>query len=502
MLDARSRPLDALAGVLDAVRGEYDLAILDCAPSISLVSESVFRASDLLLVPLVPATLSVRTFGQLQDFLDRQAGPPPDVLAFLSMVDRRKRLHRDLVTSLPQQLPAVAAAACPPRASSSGWASPASRRRAARRGARPPRPTPRLGGGQRAAAGLSSSSEHSRAARLVDRSVSSARSRQICARRRIRFPGECRGNAERVKVTGVVVAAALAMTLSLPDVVRAAFPGRDGLIAFTRSVGSEGGQIYAVRPDGSGLRQLTHRRGGAGGAEWSPDGRRITFTAAGDDRLHVFVKRLGGGVRQVTRGGGQFTDPTWSPDGRRIAAVRGHWVQGRLRYEQSLVVMRADGRRRRTVYAGGELATASPAWSPDGRSIAFVHTDIGMLGADPNLYVVPAEGGEARRITEGGSQQDPDWSPDGRLIAYTWGSPARRRRSARRPAPTGSGDALLVDDLAVSEGWPAWAPSGRRVAFSRFGRIWTVAADGTAPERLTDVRTTGVSHWDPSWQPR
>ena len=113
LLDARRRPLDALASVLDAVRDEYDVVILDCAPSISLVSEGVFRASDLLLVPIVPATLSVRTFDQLQEFLDRQDGHGPDVLAFLSMVDRRKRLHRQLVTDLPEQLPAVAAAVIP-----------------------------------------------------------------------------------------------------------------------------------------------------------------------------------------------------------------------------------------------------------------------------------------------------------------------------------------------------------------------------------------------------
>jgi len=101
VLDARRRPLDALASVLDALRDQYDVVILDCAPSISLVSESVFRASDLLLVPVVPATLSVRTFEQLQAFLDGQDGDAPDVLAFLSMVDRRKRLHRDLVIELP-----------------------------------------------------------------------------------------------------------------------------------------------------------------------------------------------------------------------------------------------------------------------------------------------------------------------------------------------------------------------------------------------------------------
>jgi cellulose biosynthesis protein BcsQ len=113
VLDARKDPLEGLAGVLDAVRDEYDLAILDCAPSISLVSESVFSASDLLLVPLVPATLSVRTFEQLRDFLERRDGAVPDVLPFLSMVDRRKRLHRDLAESLPEALPAFAGAAIP-----------------------------------------------------------------------------------------------------------------------------------------------------------------------------------------------------------------------------------------------------------------------------------------------------------------------------------------------------------------------------------------------------
>ena len=112
------------------------MVILDCAPSISLVSESVFKASDLLLVPLVPATLSVRTFEQLQAFLDRQDGDAPDVLAFLSMVDRRKRLHRDLVTELPQQLPAVAAAVVPSASVVERMGSGASRSSAARRAAR------------------------------------------------------------------------------------------------------------------------------------------------------------------------------------------------------------------------------------------------------------------------------------------------------------------------------------------------------------------------------
>jgi len=106
-LDRRKRPERGVARVLEQLDGGYDLAILDCAPSISLVSESVFGAADLLLVPIVPSTLSLRTFEQLQEFLARASSSPPDVLGFLSMVDRRRKLHRELAASLPATFPAV-----------------------------------------------------------------------------------------------------------------------------------------------------------------------------------------------------------------------------------------------------------------------------------------------------------------------------------------------------------------------------------------------------------
>jgi chromosome partitioning protein len=112
-LDKRKKPLERLAMVLDQLDDAYDLAILDCAPSISLVSESIFSAADLLLVPIVPSTLSVRTFEQLQGFLAGAGKSAPAVLAFLSMVDRRKKLHRELTASLPELLPAVSAIAIP-----------------------------------------------------------------------------------------------------------------------------------------------------------------------------------------------------------------------------------------------------------------------------------------------------------------------------------------------------------------------------------------------------
>jgi chromosome partitioning protein len=99
-------PISRLARVLAPLRDSYDYIFLDCAPSISLVSEGVFEAADALLVPVVPATLSSRTFDQLRSVLSNGDGGP-QVLAFLSMVDRRKRLHRDLALSLQADYPEV-----------------------------------------------------------------------------------------------------------------------------------------------------------------------------------------------------------------------------------------------------------------------------------------------------------------------------------------------------------------------------------------------------------
>lgn len=95
-LDSTKRPTSRLSKVIAPLRDEYEWIFLDCPPSISLVSESVFDAADALLVPIIPATLSSRTFEQLSKLV--QGGP--QVLAFFSMVDRRKKLHREVMEQL------------------------------------------------------------------------------------------------------------------------------------------------------------------------------------------------------------------------------------------------------------------------------------------------------------------------------------------------------------------------------------------------------------------
>jgi chromosome partitioning protein len=112
-LDAAKKPTERLTRLLKPMAAEYDVTILDCPPSISLVSENVLHAADAVLVPLIPTTLSVRTLDQLTEFIDSLPGHKPAVLGFFSMVDRRKHLHRDIVQRLPAERSDLATTSIP-----------------------------------------------------------------------------------------------------------------------------------------------------------------------------------------------------------------------------------------------------------------------------------------------------------------------------------------------------------------------------------------------------
>jgi len=90
-----------LRKILNPLADEYDYLILDCPPSISLVSENVFQAADALLIPTIPTILSLRTLEQLLDFRQNNRLQSLKVLPFFSMVDRRKSLHRTIVDNPP-----------------------------------------------------------------------------------------------------------------------------------------------------------------------------------------------------------------------------------------------------------------------------------------------------------------------------------------------------------------------------------------------------------------
>lgn len=113
LLDAAKKPARRLARLLSPLAGSYDLVLLDCPPGISLLPESVLMVADGVLVPLIPTTLSLRTLDQLTGFIAGLDGHRPAVLAFFSMIDRRKRLHREIAEHLPAERADIAATVIP-----------------------------------------------------------------------------------------------------------------------------------------------------------------------------------------------------------------------------------------------------------------------------------------------------------------------------------------------------------------------------------------------------
>jgi len=107
MLNDVKKPLSRLHKVLKPVSDNYDIVILDCPPGITLLSEAVFAASDALIVPTMPTTLSLRTLKQLIDFRKKSGLKKLQVLAFFSMVDQRKNLHKRTLAARPQLAPWV-----------------------------------------------------------------------------------------------------------------------------------------------------------------------------------------------------------------------------------------------------------------------------------------------------------------------------------------------------------------------------------------------------------
>lgn len=92
---------DRLLRLIEGLPFEYDLVLLDCAPSLSLVSENVFALANTVLVPVIPTHLSVRAYEQLAPY----ARDRTQLLPFFSMVDRRRHLHRQLIMEFARAHP-------------------------------------------------------------------------------------------------------------------------------------------------------------------------------------------------------------------------------------------------------------------------------------------------------------------------------------------------------------------------------------------------------------
>jgi len=107
VLDARKKPTQRLKKLLKPLTKEYDLIILDCPPNISLLSEAIFEASEILLSPIIPTTLSLRTLEQLKKYIKDNKLKHLKLVPFFSMADRRKKMHREIMETLTEKHPDI-----------------------------------------------------------------------------------------------------------------------------------------------------------------------------------------------------------------------------------------------------------------------------------------------------------------------------------------------------------------------------------------------------------
>ncbi|WP_435771812.1 TolB family protein [Nocardioides sp. SYSU DS0651] len=235
------------------------------------------------------------------------------------------------------------------------------------------------------------------------------------------------------------------------------------------------------------------------------DGHELVFTSYREGAGDLWVVRADGtdAVRLTDDALLEIT-PAWSPDGRRIAfaCATGEDAQ------YDLYVMDADGSRRRRVTATPECEE-TPRWSPDGARLYFTG---GPCGGAHAVAVVDVDGTDRAELAPVGSW--PALSPDGRRLLYDV------------PIEGGTFLETTLWSVGVDGGKPAelgpaglpaayessWSPDGERIAFisptgdvtaedpPRWGEdVFVMRVDGTGVRRLT--RTPGNDHWPPAWSP-
>ena len=296
--------------------------------------------------------------------------------------------------------------------------------------------------------------------------------------------------------------------------------------------------LWLAKWDGSENRALTFGNKGQKHPRWSPDGKWIGFLSGREDdneNDQLWIMPIGGGeAEKLTTVKGGVDDFAWSPDSKRIALVvhdpdprepekaekekktvpplvidRFFFkkdVDGYLTQRYSHLQLLDVASRKIEPLTSGKHDDVWPAWSPDGKEIAFVT----KRGDDPDrsenwdVWAIAAEpGGKERQITtspEADPHPDwdsaPAWSPDGKWIAYIHGGDPKKisyavHALAITPAAGGQ-PKVLTENLDRNVVQPHWAADGKSILAvvedDGAQNLVRVAVDGSAPQPVTNGR--------------
>ena len=299
---------------------------------------------------------------------------------------------------------------------------------------------------------------------------------------------------------GIAALAVLAVAAAAAP-SQATFRGQNGLLVFEAPAGANR-QLFTIKPDGTGLRQVTHFSDSGGtDAKWSKDSSRIVFTRNWDpgganEKIVLYTMNAdGSGAKALPKGGDLAVSPNWFPNGRRIIFLEIH--SGKL----SVINASGKGLRPAGIPGVGRRRRMLPARRPARRLPA--------TEARQRVVVRNLRRRHLRARTEAdhalGRHADKiDCSPDGKRVVYSapeFGEPGGTSSNVYTMKTDGTGVAQLTHETGgtINDGADSWSPDGTRIAFTsnRTGtyQIYTMNADGTDVKQLTKGADAHLAAW-------